>query len=398
MSSRKVVIGSLLALGLGACATPNPNARQDGLATKSSVMVLPQSASLYVRASFDGDGASLIGAFFPDDISDAQLDESNAARTRCSQYIKPRKVSAGGNMTEVFGASSGVGGRFGVQGIAQLKGERSNTEALTIKYAATEKLVADVDTTGLAECCRSEPDQCAKRYISQVLAGNGEVYAATERKDEAGLEAEGTMKSIPITGGAFYKDGVKWERKSDFQGQFFAFGLARSRVGELADRIGDDCQRWVSRPPTSVDGQYFVGVSSPAPSEKVARDDAMRAAREQVVKYLGEWLEQASQENRKLGGALNAIEGEMTREENVTALSQGLTRLVKDQAWCGPETEAIPGKGDHKVMRVLVYFPNAERNRAAQLQLTNLMDVLKGKGQLTPEREAAIKQVSASLQ
>ncbi len=396
MSSRKVVIGSLLALGLGACATPKTINPQPG--GNTTVMVLPQSASLFVRASFDSDGKRLIGRFFADDLLDSQLDESNAAPTRCSKYIQATEVGAAGTMEEVFGASSGVGGRFGVQGIAQLKGERTNTEALRIKYEAKRKFVADVDVDGLANCCRNEPDQCPKRYIAQVIAGSGEVYAATERKDDVGAEAEGTMKSIPITGGAFYKDGVKWERKSEFPEQFFAFGVGRSRTGEYADRIGDDCQKWVRRPPSSMDGQYFVGVSVPAPSENKARESAMDAARRQVVTYLGEWLEQSSQENTKLRGALNAIDGEMTREENVAALSQGFVNLVKDQAWCGPETEAIPGKGDYKVIRVLAYFPNAERTRAAKLQLTNLMELLKTKGQLTPEREAAIKQMSASLQ
>ncbi|MBL8923711.1 MAG: hypothetical protein JNJ54_32955 [Myxococcaceae bacterium] len=346
-----------------------------------------------MRATFDSDASNLIGQFLPDSVGDEQADESQAGRTRCSEFIKPKKIAASGEVEDVFGASASVGGKVGVKGVVQIQGERKATNAVRIKYTALEKYVADVDTKGLYECCQNAPDQCPGRYISQTLAGDGRIFVATEKQNSVGVEAEGSFKHIPISADAFYKDGVKWERTTEFKGQHFAFSM--SRVLAPSPIATNSCD-WVNNIPRSLDGQYFVGVSEPMPSERVARDMAMREARAQVVKYIGEYLEQGSSSSQNIKGALGAAGGELEQNSTVDAIANGVAKLVKDERWCGPEKSETP-KGTLQTMKVLAFFPNSERAAAARIQLQTLMDVLKQKGKLTPALEAQFQKSIADV-
>ncbi len=386
--ARRLTAAGCLALLSASCATTPGNVKLE------SPVRLPGTASVFVRATFDSDASGLIGSFLPDDVEDDRLDESQAMRTRCSEFVKVKRIPASGETEDVFGASSSIGGKLGIQKVASISGERKDMNAIRIKYNATEVMQADPDTRGLTECCQAEPSQCTKRYISRAIAGDGRIFVATEKSNQAGLEAEGTFKNIPISGDIMYKDGLKWERTTEFRNQYFAFSFSRA-LNPGTSAIADDCS-WAKRPPRSLDGQYFVGVSEPAPSERVARDLAMREARSQVVKYLGEWLEQSSKTNQKLSGALGALGGALEDATTVETLSNGLAKLVKDQAWCDPERVETP-KGMLQVMRVLAFFPNSERAAAMKLQLTSLIDVLKEQGKLTPEKEAELKTAIAEV-
>lgn len=386
MARRLLAVGCLAFLNASCATTP-------GKVKLESPVRLPGTASVFVRATFDSDASSLIGSFLPDDVEDDRLDESQAMRTRCSEFVKVKRIPASGETEDVFGASSSIGGKLGVQKVASIAGERKDMNAIRIKYNASEVMQADVDTRGLTECCQAEPSQCTKRFISRALAGDGRIFVATEKSNQIGLEAEGSFKNIPISGDIMYKDGVKWERTTEFRNQFFAFSF--SRTLQAGSKIADDCS-WARKPPSSLDGLYFVGVSEPAPSERVARDLAMREARGQVVKYLGEWLEQSSKTNQKLSGALGALGGALEDQTTVETLSTGLAKLVKDQAWCEPERVETP-KGVLQVMRVLSFFPNSERSAAMKIQLTSLIDVLKSQGKLTPEKEAQLKTAIAEV-
>jgi len=122
----------------------------------------------------------------------------------------------------------------------------------------------------------------------------------------------------------------------------------------------------------------------------------MKAATEQVVSYLGEWLDQASKSQQTLSGAIGAIGGELEDTTTVETLSQGLAKQVKAECWCAAEKVESPD-GTRHVVRVLAFFPNSERVGAMKLQLTNLMEILKAKGQLTPEREQALRTAIAEL-
>lgn len=388
MSIRPLLAAALLSTAAG-CASNQPKP-----VSGNPVTVLPASASVFVRASFDSDGTSLIGSFIPDDVEDGRIDESQSQRTRCSEYIKVRSVQAGGEVEELFGASMAVGGKLGVPMIAQLQGETSNMSALRIKYAPLEKLVADVDAAGLRECCAVQPDQCSRRYIASAIRADGQIYAATESATGAGGEGNGTFKGVPITGDAFYKDGLKWERTTQFKGQYFAFTLGR--VATPVAQGPDDCS-WARSVPKSLDGQYFVGVSDPMPSEKGARDFAMRSAREQVIKYIGEWLEQQSSTNQRISGAVGALQAELEDSTSVATLSQGVARLVKDERWCAPEDVAT-ANGTYQVMRVLAFFPKDQVKAATRAQLTSLMDLLRSKKKLNKDTQASLEAALSELQ
>lgn len=376
---------SALPLAL-ACAATQPQVPGGAM---GGIVMLPVKPSVFVRATFDTDPSGILGAFIPDDVDDGAIDETRAARTRCSEYIKPKRISAGGEVEEVFSATSSAGGGLGVDGIAKIMGERSQSNALRIKYSAGEKMIAQVDTTGLQQCCAAAPDQCSKRYISSVISGDGRIYVAREKADKAGLEGSGSVKGVPVSGDVMYKDGLKWERTTEFKAQFFAFSFQQTGVGKNVDNLDAQCT-WAKRIPKSLDGTYFVGVSEPTASERTARDLAMREARSQVVKYLGEYIDQSSRTNQKLAGAIGAIGGEFQDSTTIDSLSQGIAKLVKDEAWCDPERSDTP-EGRMNVVRVLAFFPNSERSTAARVQLTNLMEVLRAKGQLTPDREKALR-------
>ncbi len=354
------------------------------------VVVLPVKASVFVRTTFDSDATSIIGAFIPDDVADGDLDEAHAARTQCSDYIKPKRIAASGEVEEVFGASASVGGKLGIKGVAQIAGERSNSNALRIKYNATQKIVADVDTKGLYECCQASPDQCSRRYITMSIAGDGRIYAATETADKLGGEGEGTYKGIPIAGDVMYKDGVKWERTTEFKGQFFAFSFAQQGLGKAAKEFAvDDCS-WTKKLPKSQNGVYFVGVSPQADAETMARKKAMEDARSQVVKYIGEWLEESSRSTESSVGPASAVTTELADATTAERLGAALVSQVKDEQWCGPEMHDTP-KGQMQVMKTLAFFPYTERSRATKSLITNLIDMLKAKGTLSPAKEAQLK-------
>jgi hypothetical protein len=222
------------------------------------------------------------------------------------------------------------------------------------------------------------------------------IYVATEQSMEAGAEVTGTLKALPWDAGAFFKDGVKWERTSDFEGQYFAFGVGRSGTGKLAKRFtAGDCS-WKDMPPESLDGMYFVGVSRPIGSEQDARKDAMKAAKEAIISFLGEYMSQESQTNEKLAGVINAVGGEVNQQTTKDSIAQGISRLVKDEAWCMDEPQETPD-GYLRVARVLTFFPNSERAAAMRVQMTTLRDILKNKGKLTADAEKAMNDAIAQV-
>lgn len=351
---------------------------------------LPQRPGLYVRSSFDSDGQSLIGRWVPDSVSEADLDESQLATTRCSAFIKPREVKAGGRTNEVFGANRGFGANLGVPNIAKVSAERSETDALRIDYELTTKQVADIDQKGLQQCCRAYPDQCQGRYIATAVSGKGFIYTATERSTGASGEGQGTASGVPFGAGAFYKDGLKWERRTDFDGQYFAFGLARHLAGS-----GPVACAWVNRPPTSMDGEYFIGVSTPRTTEQEARDNATENAELQVISYMGKWLGEQSSSSSRSSGPAAELQTVMTDERSVSRMTEGLARFVKVEEYC-PDQELTPS-GKRITVKALAFLPNAQRDAAAKLSIANLMEALKAQNKLTPARQKQLEQMMSSI-
>jgi len=373
-----------VAVGVG-CAAAEP-----AIGTKTTV--LSTKPSIYLRVTPDGDASDIIGAFIPDEVSDANVDESSAVRTRCSKFITAKRVPASGQYSEVAAASSGAAGKLGVKNIAKVDIGGQSSEALLVRYTLIEKMQADVDEDNLQRCCESAPDQCSKRFISGALMADGNYYAATDFGSGGGADVEALkVANLPIDASVVFDSEMKWERKVSFKRQYFAFNMRRGLAGGLGKTgaIADDCS-WTRKVPTDLDGMYFVGVSNPMLSEKEARGDALRDAKEQVVRYLGEWLAEGNMSVSKTVGTSNDLQTLMDDTKVKESLSGGMARSVKDRNWCGPEDQASPS-GMRQVMKVLAYFQNTERDAASKLALQTIIQRQKEAGRDTKNLEEMLK-------
>ena len=359
---------AMVVVGVGcAGAEPNIGAKTTVLSTKPSI---------YLRVTPDGDASDIIGAFIPDDISDANVDEGAAVRTRCSKFIVAKRVPA----------------KLGVKNLARVDLGGQSSEALLVRYTLIEKMQADVDEDNLQRCCESAPDQCSKRFISGALMADGNYYAATDFSSGGGGAVEVlNVANLPIDAAVVFDSEMKWERKVSFKRQYFAFNMRRGLAGGLGKTgaVADDCS-WTKKVPTDLDGMYFVGVSNPMLSEKEARSDALRDAKEQVVRYLGEWLAEGNTSVSKTVGTSNDLQTLIEDTKVKENLSGGVARSVKDRNWCGPEEQASPS-GMRQVMKVLAYFPNTERDAASKLALQTIIQRQKEAGRDTKNLEEMLK-------
>ena len=375
---------AMVVVGVGcAGAEPNIGAKTTVLSTKPSI---------YLRVTPDGDASDIIGAFIPDDISDANVDEGAAVRTRCSKFIVAKRVPASGQYSEIAASSSGAAGKLGVKNLARVDLGGQSSEALLVRYTLIEKMQADVDEDNLQRCCESAPDQCSKRFISGALMADGNYYAATDFSSGGGGAVEVlNVANLPIDAAVVFDSEMKWERKVSFKRQYFAFNMRRGLAGGLGKTgaVADDCS-WTKKVPTDLDGMYFVGVSNPMLSEKEARSDALRDAKEQVVRYLGEWLAEGNTSVSKTVGTSNDLQTLIEDTKVKENLSGGVARSVKDRNWCGPEEQASPS-GMRQVMKVLAYFPNTERDAASKLALQTIIQRQKEAGRDTKNLEEMLK-------
>jgi hypothetical protein len=376
---------------LGGC----PSAGGEQLGSKTTV--LSTKPSIYLRVTPDGDASDIIGAFVPDHIPDAEVDESVAVRTRCSKFIAPKRVPATGEYSEVAAASAGAAGKVGVKNLAKVDVGGQSAEALLIRYKLIEKMQADVDEDNLQRCCESAPDQCSKRYIAGALMADGNYYAATQfgSGGDANLEAL-RVSELPIDANIVFDSEMKWERKVGFKRSYFAFNVRRGLAGGLdkTGTVADDCS-WTKKIPTDLDGTYFVGVSNPMLTEKEARTDALRDAREQVIRSLGEWLAEGSMTASKTIGNTGDLQTLMDDTKVKESLSGGMARSVKDRNWCGPEEQASPS-GMRQVMKVLAYFPHSERDAASKLALQTIIQRQKEAGRDTAALDAMLKTLESA--
>lgn len=378
--------------------TACPGTTGESLASRTTV--LNTKPSIFLRITPDGDASDIIGAFLPDDVPDAQVDESAAVRTRCSQFIKPKRVPASGEYQEVAAASSGAAGKLGVKSVAKVEMGGQAAEALLVRYALIEKMQADVDEDNLQRCCSDAPDQCTKRFIAGALLADGNYYAATEASSGGGLDAK-ALENLPVDASVVYESDMKWERKVQFKRQYFAFSTRRSLAGGLASsdpkgaaKADADSCAWANSVPTDLDGIYFVGVSNPMPSEKLAREDAMRDARDQVIKYLGEFLAEAQLSATRTVGSAADIQVLMDDTKVKESMSGGIAKSVKDRKWCGPAELGTPS-GTKFTMKALAFFPHSEKKSASVLAMKTMIQRQKAAGADTAALEEMLKGVEA---
>lgn len=386
---RRSIVASLSLSMLAGLTTFSCASEQSSVGSKTTV--LSTKPSIYLRVTPDGDASEIIGTFIPDEVPDNEVDETVAVRTRCSKFIAAKRVPASGQYTEVAAASAGASGKLGVKSIARVDLGGQSSEALMVRYALIEKLQAEVDEDNLQRCCQTAPDQCSKRYIAGALMADGNYYAATEFGTGGGADIEALkVAELPIDASVVYDSDMKWERKVNFKRQYFAFNIRRGLAGGLAPGgVADDCS-WTRRVPTDLDGTYFVGVSNPMLTEKDARTDALRDAKEQVIRYLGEWLAEGSMTASRTVGNSADLQVLIDDAKVKESLSGGIARAVKDRNWCGPEEQASPS-GMRQVMKVLAFFPNSERDAASKLALQTIIQKQKDAGRDTAALEEMLK-------
>jgi hypothetical protein len=367
------LLAAILACGAGA-VTPVS-------APAPSTLVQP-ARSIHLRVSFDDDPKTYLGRFIPDALSDAEVDESSAVATRCSQFIKPKIVNSDQELDEVMYASRKASGSLGVAAVAQVSASHDDTSTLRVKYVIAKKMQSEVDAEGLDRCCREQPDQCTRRYIGEFVMGSGQIYQQAEKSTQAG--AGGAFHAV--TGEVDVKDSVAWKRVSAFKDMFFAFQAAAS-VNELSSAASsgaDDRCGWCDAIPSSLDGKFFCGISPDAPSESMSRDYAMRNAREQVVRYIGEYLSIRSKTQASL------LKGYTDDQQLVAASAEGLASRVKDQKWCRPQTSNTPD-GLRYQTRVLAFLPNDQLEGAAKDAVQTFIAKKKAANSITPDQENGLR-------
>jgi hypothetical protein len=365
---------SAVTLACGATSTTPPST------PKPASIVLP-ARNIHLRASFDNDPSTYLGRFIPDGVPENQADESVAVATRCSQFIKPKLVTSQQELDEVMFASQNASGALGVPLVGHAGASHDATSALRVKYELTRKMQADVDAVGLDRCCHDAPDQCSKRYVGEFVMGSGQIYQQTGSDTDMG--AGGTYHGVSAD--VEYKDSVAWKRVSSFKDTFFAMqsNAAMGALSATPPAVKDDCS-FCDNLPTSLDGKYFCGISPDAPSESMARDYAMRNAREQVIKYMGEYLMSRSATEASL------LKGYTDDAQVITAGAEGIASRVKDQKWCKAERTPTPD-GMRYRSRVLAFLSNDQLAGAARDAIETLISKRKTARTITPDQEKALR-------
>lgn len=377
-------------LAVSACSSPDEKTGGNPIKETFEGKLRGPRKGVFLRASFDDDPSQFMGRFVSENVTEDNIDENRGVKTQCSQFVTYKEVKASGSFDEYYQTSTDVKAGLGVDpmSVPGLDGKAPKVDAsvgntsgtdIRIKYVLTRKLVSDIsDPAAFEACCARSPDNCASRYIGEFWAGSGTLYQKAGRSTDVGVDT----KAPKVKAGVEVADGWAWSRNIDFEDVFFAL--------RVQDRVVADSCAWATKLPVSDQGQYFVGISPPSATEDIARGLAMRNAREQAVQYLGEYITSRST------STTNVVKGYVADERVVQSAAEGIASLVKDDRYCAPETVNTPDGAMFKV-KVLAYFPNAQRDQAAVQTVSTIKDRLKADGKLTPDAEKEIKAVEADL-
>ncbi len=312
--------------------------------------------NLYLRNAFDTDPSAYVGRFIQDGLSD--LDEAASMTTSCSGFVTYREVG-GGNVTydEVMSASSAAAGRIGVPAIMGVGASAGTTSVVRVHYTLTRKLIGEIqDPDGFRACCLQTEDRCTERYVGEFMEGTGEIYYALGRA----LDFQGKAAASKVTGEISYHKETAWQQAIQFESPvFFAFKVHQNPV-----KLEIGCGDWVTRPPKSATAQYFVGISPAMDSESLARSAALRDARLQVVRWLGESLATGTISNVGISGSIQDMQSSLQEDTVVEAAASGVASMVKDENWC-IEATPVPGSTRY-VAKVLALLPTAQAQQAAE--------------------------------
>ena len=343
---------------------------------------------VYLRASFDDDPTHFIGRFLAKDLPDEEVDENRGIQTECSKFVTYKDVKSAGNFDEYYNSSTEVSANLGIQSEAAKVvpgagegagkfGSESGT-SIRVQYDLTRKLVAHVeDPAGFEACCNAAPGNCTNRYIGEFWYGTGSIYEKSGKASSA--DAQATLANG--SGGFEVADGWVWRRGTSFDEVFFAFRVTDRTVADTCD--------WADQLPVSADGQYFVGLSPPSPSEDIARTMAMRNARTQVVQYLGENIVSMT------SSTSGVVAGYVQNDNIVATVAEGLASFVKDDRYCAAEMVDTPD-GPKYIARVLAFFPNEKKAEATNQAVDAVEKQMEADGKLTPEAKKDLSKVRSN--
>lgn len=323
-----VVASTSVAVGCGGSGrTP-----EAGFAPQST-WVPPLKQSVFLRAIQDRDPSGNLGRFFGADIGKDAIDESNAFPSRCSKFFVPKVIEASGSFDESFTASTNVGAALTLPAYgAKAGGGYGSNGEVRVVYTLKAVMRAEVDADGLDRCCAADPKQYGGKYIAEFYLGTGEVYQFMG--DEASFK--GGASYTGVGGDVEFKNGTAWKKINKIDNAYFAFKT--SLIAKGGDSNQNVCTGgWPSMPPTSLDGQYFVGTSKPAATKQAARQDALLDARRQTLQFIASQLKEAQVQVSK------NLDEVFATDSAVSATTEGLARLVKDRCWqdgdgAGPTT------------------------------------------------------------
>ncbi len=272
---RRPLVPVLAVLG-GLCLAGAKRPKADELA-RDWAPPAPDS-EYHLRSTFDADPSSLLGRFVPDGVT--APDDGSTLVTRCSAYVTEKEVAAGGTYDVYVRASSAAAAAFGAPPVAAIGGRTASDQTVRIRYKLTKKLQYEVtDPAGWRACCAEGPGMCSSRFVSEFVAGDGELFFAVGKASSA--SATGVLPSV--VGQVEAKDGYLWQQATTLDGMYFAFKTAEMPA-EPALATGTCAEvAWDDAPPRSPDGLYLIGVSPRADGEQDARTLARTDARQQVL-------------------------------------------------------------------------------------------------------------------
>jgi hypothetical protein len=361
----------------GACSNP-PQA-------PASATVFRPARAIHLRAAFDNDPTVYVGRMVPPDVDPAGLDETTAKQTRCGQFVTTKLVDTDQEMDEYVYTSTQASASLGYRAIASVSAGTSSGGVLRVHYKLAKKLQSQVSDMGkFAQCCAATRS-CTAQMVGTFLMGSGDVYEETSTQDQVGLS--GTTPQ-GVTAGIDYKDGAGWKRVNSFHDTYFAFLV--EPVDNAIPVPDDQTCGWCDSLPSSMDGSYFCGVSPNSVEEVSARDMAMQNAREQVIKFLGEYLSTQS------SSTSSVLKGYLDDSHVVSAATSGIASQVKDVKWCAPERTDAPNGRLYK-SKVLAFLPETSRAMAARATIEAIIRSRKSDSKLSPDEEKDLRAMLDSI-
>ena len=287
-----------------------------GFVTKQ--LLNPQTQSnFHLRKIYDQDPSDFIGRFVDDEATG--VDDSAARTTECSKYITFRVVGAGGvEYDEVYNASSSVMGGLQIPAGFEIKVGASTTLGVRAKYVATNKMVADIrDPVNFDACCRKKKSNCTKRFISEFVEGQGDMWVAIDTYK--GIKALDKLKAI-IPANIEAAGQYAWAQSRKFPNPVY-FAMSVTEVPRY------DCWELMDNLPESEDGVYFSGRGKPMKSEVDARKNALYEGNIGVLQYIGRNFGDSNKMSRKVD---RILENDSFIRRAVT----GIARKVKSDMYC----------------------------------------------------------------